>query len=228
MIINDDLREEKRIYNDFYKIPSYDIDPNEFLQVQQILRLFQESASNHADKLKVGSYDLREKGYFWVLSRLKFEIRNFPKWKEKIQIKTWPSGDDRFFAYREFQIANENDEVIIAANSTWIVIDSKSKRPIKADTCFTDESVFLKKFTLDEIANKINKYSDFSDEYTYKIQYSDLDIHNHANNVKYVEWVLNSYSIDFHKKNKIKSCEINYISEASIDEQIIIKTKKNR
>ena len=59
------------------------------------------------------------------------------------------------------------------------------------------------------------------------MQLSDLDIVNHANNVKYLEWCLNTIDRKFTLKQKIKGFEMNFLKELNWnDEAIISKNEK--
>jgi len=58
----------------------------------------------------------------------------------------------------------------------------------------------------------------------YKIKVSDLDVNLHTNNVRYLKWAADSYSLDFLMNNIAKSAEINYLAESRFDEEIIIRT----
>ena len=57
----------------------------------------------------------------------------------------------------------------------------------------------------------------------YKIQLSDLDIVNHANNVKYLEWCLNTMDRKFVLKQHIKGFEMNFLKELSLHDEIEIQ-----
>ena len=51
---------------------------------------------------------------------------------------------------------------------------------------------------------------------------SDLDIVNHVNNVKYLEWCMDLVDENIILKQKIKSFEMNFMKELSLRDQVII------
>ena len=53
-----------------------------------------------------------------------------------------------------------------------------------------------------------------------KVSYSDLDLNNHVNNAKYIEWILDSYPLEKMKTYNINSVELNYMSEALFGEKV--------
>ena len=52
---------------------------------------------------------------------------------------------------------------------------------------------------------------------------SDLDIVNHANSVKYLEWCLDCVEPKLLLNQKVESFEMNYLKEVSLEDTIIIE-----
>ena len=48
----------------------------------------------------------------------------------------------------------------------------------------------------------------------YPVRYSDIDLNRHVNSVKYIEHMLDSFTLQQYDEKYIKRFEINYISEA--------------
>jgi acyl-ACP thioesterase len=44
--------------------------------------------------------------------------------------------------------------------------------------------------------------------------YNDVDVNGHVNSIKYIEHILDLFSIDFYRENKIKRFEIAYVAES--------------
>ena len=59
-----------------------------------------------------------------------------------------------------------------------------------------------------------------------QVEYCDLDVNEHVNNVKYIEWVLESFPLEFHKSKVIAEFEINYLVEAFCGDQLFISSEK--
>ena len=51
---------------------------------------------------------------------------------------------------------------------------------------------------------------------------SDIDIVNHANSMKYLEWCLDCVDTDLLLKQNLKSFEMNYLKETSLNQTIEI------
>ena len=57
------------------------------------------------------------------------------------------------------------------------------------------------------------------------MQLSDIDIVNHANNVKYLEWCLNALDSKYILRQKIKGFEMNFLRELSLNDEVTIAQK---
>ena len=55
---------------------------------------------------------------------------------------------------------------------------------------------------------------------TINTNYSDVDINGHINSVKYIEHVLDLWSIDWYREHQIKRFEIAYVAEAHQGDQL--------
>jgi acyl-ACP thioesterase len=61
----------------------------------------------------------------------------------------------------------------------------------------------------------------------FRVKTSDLDINLHTNNVKYLKWACETYSLDFVMSRQPCSAEINYLAESVFDDEIFIRTSKD-
>ena len=59
-----------------------------------------------------------------------------------------------------------------------------------------------------------------------QVTYGDLDINGHVNNVRYIDWILNGLPYDYLKTHELKEMEINYLAEASYDDEILVSSEK--
>jgi len=62
------------------------------------------------------------------------------------------------------------------------------------------------------------------------VEYTDIDLIYHVNNVKYIELMYNSFPPDILLDRKVKSLEVNYLDEAKYGEEVSVyyeKKKKN-
>jgi medium-chain acyl-[acyl-carrier-protein] hydrolase len=85
-----------------YTVHVYETGPDGRLNIYSLFNYMQDIASENAIMLGFGRDDLLKNNHFWVLSRMYAEITEWPRWEEKIIVKTWPNGTDKLFAMRNY------------------------------------------------------------------------------------------------------------------------------
>lgn len=211
---------------DNYQIHSYEVDVNRKLTLESLCRIFQESAWNHAENLHFGYSNLKETNKIWVLSRLAIEIYRMPFWGEQVELHTWPRKFQSLHAFREFEIYDKDGQRIIGGSSAWLVIDAASRRPQRAEK-YLSNVLMINQCSISCIdPPKLDGNGMAGEALVFRTAYSDIDMNRHVNNARYAAWFFNTYSLDFHNENQLKSVAINYMLEVSADEEVAVYTNK--
>jgi len=209
-----------------YMINVYDTGPDMKLNLCSLFNFMQDIASDHAEKLGFGRDDLMKDNRFWVLSRMYVEISEMPEWKDTIMVKTWPNGTDKLFALRNYEVRYPDSRLIAAGISSWLILDQTTRRVQRPDSILTgyNPSLHTQKSPI-RYPSKLDAASeDGWISPSFRVRISDLDVNLHTNNVKYLNWVSDTYGLDFVRKKVPRSVEINYLAESHFDEEVIIKT----
>lgn len=167
-----------------------DVTPNGTASVLALATYFQEAAGRHAAELGVSMQDLLADGKAWVLARLRMEVDRLPEWEDEITIETWPSGLDRLYATREFVFVDDEDRELARGTSAWLVIDTERRRPLRPPSVLYDIDVPDRPAPLERDAVDFSPPSAVDRERTFSVRYHDLDLNRHVNNVRYLEWAL--------------------------------------
>ena len=85
-----------------YNVHVYEMGPDGKLSLYSFFDYLEDIASDHAVSLGYGRDDLMKQNHIWVLSRIYAEIQEWPAWRDKLTVRTWPRGTDRLFALRDF------------------------------------------------------------------------------------------------------------------------------
>ncbi|MBC36010.1 MAG: acyl-[acyl-carrier-protein] thioesterase [Bacteroidetes bacterium] len=208
-----------------YTVNTTYVNANKKLGLYGLMCMLQDAASVHAIKLGFGYEDMKSSGIFWVLSRQKIIMKRWPDWREKVQIKTWTKPVESFYAYREFQVLADG-QVIGECSTMWLILDSNTHRPKKAD--FLNETV---KPHLDDSLNftagKVVKPEETNVDASFLVRNSDIDMNQHVNNTKYAQWVLDSIPFDLHSKFTLKEFEINFLNESFLGDEIEVSSHRS-
>jgi len=205
-------------------IASYQTDQFGRVSLCSLLQLMLESAWYDSQRNNIGFKQLKSKNLLWVLSRLYVEVEDYPSWLDKISIKTWYSGTDGIYAFREYIITDEDGKTLLKANSLWLVLDNDTRKVILLKN-FNDFPApnggyvcrLPRKIRLKEKAEDLN----FS-----PVLFSDLDVNKHLNSVRSLERIIDHFGIDFLNTNEIDSLEINYLKEGHGGDSLAVSVNK--
>jgi len=214
-------------YQEKFKIRASEIDSNQKATLPAICNLLQEIAGNHAQKLHFDITDLREKKMTWVLHRLVVKIDRFPQWRETIIIKTWPSSGDGLRAYRDFQIFDAEENIIGQSLSYWLIMNIENRRPVRIPKTILQMAPKGIDHVLPILNSNYSEIGNPDSEQTYNVRKTDLDLNNHVNNVRYIEWALSCLP----ENSKANYVDIKFMAESVLGDSVIAQgnrpTKQN-
>jgi acyl-ACP thioesterase len=202
------------------KIRAFDVDANNRLKVNTILDYFQDAASNDAERLKFGYADFVPMGLFWVLSWLKLEVSNFPKFMDEIKIQTWGKKQHKLYSIRDYLLLDSDNNIFCKGTSAWILLDSKTMKPKILTQLFPEFNLLTTQDALTDLPQKIILTNPPKQVYTTTVRYSGIDLNRHTNNSKYIEMMIDCYDEEFHNLHKLKSLTVSFNSESKFGDQL--------
>lgn len=213
------------IFEKKYTVELSESDFRQELKLSSLFLYLQDMATEHGTKIGVGRDVLQTKyGVIWVLTRAKVDIIRYPKYKEEISIETWPDQPDKIEFNRNFLVYDKDKNIIARALSQWVVIDFKARR-LRRSSIIKEE--FPKTDRPRAIACRLDKLKPTGQldlNYKKTVGYSDIDINEHLNNAKYIDYIMDCFSLDDHKKHFVKSIDVHYLHEALPGETIELYT----
>ena len=90
------------------KCKGHDVNNGKFITIPILLRYLQEASLQHARNLKASVWDMTEDQLSWVLVRKSIKIVKSLKLDNTYSIITYPSGFDKFMAYRDYLVFDED------------------------------------------------------------------------------------------------------------------------
>ena len=196
--------------------------PNGKLKYTDLCSIFQLTAASHAALGGISFTDMQEFNQAWVLSKMIVEIKKLPCWNDVITVTTWIKSLENSRSVRCLEVYL-NGEKIIGCETFWVVFNTSSRRP---ENLMLPEAHF-EKFPLKNATTKtfsrIENIENSTIAGTKKIVLSDLDIVNHANSVKYLEWCLDYLDTTVSISTTIKSFEMNYLKELALNDVVTIE-----
>ncbi|OQA29504.1 MAG: Acyl-ACP thioesterase [Verrucomicrobia bacterium ADurb.Bin345] len=217
------MSEQDKIMTVPFTVRSYESDASRRVTLQTLCNYLQETAWLHAARLGFALADREGHDKTWVLLRLHVNMVRYPVWGDTISVSTWPSGRNRLYAYRDFEIRDSGDEVLGTATSSWIIIDAKKRRPQRIpdelehsilrssaiafhDALFRDEPVGPERIDA---------------EMSFNVRLSDIDVNNHVNNVNFIEWAIEAVPAAWRNDNALTELHVAFKSESNYGDRIV-------
>ncbi|MCL9808557.1 acyl-[acyl-carrier-protein] thioesterase [Flavobacterium luminosum] len=214
------------IYTHEWEINFTQCAPNGYLKYVDLCNLLQLTAAEHSILGGMSFNDMQEHHQAWVLSRIRVEIDALPKWQDKVTVKTWIENLEGSRSIRNIEMYLKGKK-IAGATTYWAVFNTQSR---KAEALALPHEHF-EKYPEDHATSKSFSRINTQQE-TIKINerivvLSDLDIVNHVNNTKYLEWCLDALDPKTVLKQKIKTIEMNFLRELNLHDTVEIHADEN-
>ncbi len=206
-------------------ISSPEVDNKQIYRAFSFMEQAQDIANLHAGNIGFGYDDLIKSNSAWVLSRFHARFVNAPRWEDKVAVTSWHKGRDGVFSLRDFEIRSaEDDSLMIAATSSWLIIDLESRRMLRPDVVLGDAglSTSLERDAIAEHCGKLRFKCDMQQAATVKVSYSDIDMNAHTNNAKYTEWTFDAIPAEVTMQRHIDEYQINFNKETRIGDIVNI------
>ena len=218
------------VFDKKYRIHVYETGFDGKVYLHSMLNYMQDIASEHAGILGFGREDLMASNRFWILSRLLAEFYRLPAWGETINLRTWPRGTEGLLALRDIEVTDEAGKIIAAASTSWVIVDADTRRPCRPDAEPSLRNLdFPESSALNRNASKVAPPSgDTEESLPFQVKPSDLDLNLHVNNVKYIQWIMDTMSVAFLSSGRIVSLEANYLAEGIEGDEIRIRKEVQR
>lgn len=179
------------------------------------------TAGEDADRNGFGIRNLHEHNISWVLSRFAIEVDRQPDEYEKYRIQTWVAEVSRVMTTRNFILWDIKGNEIGRASSQWAIIDMQSRQALdlRSNVHYTDVVVPLE-FSMQRPTRIGAITGTWSEEHT--VRYSDIDFNQHANSMKYVEWMTDLLPLEKMTSGRFSRIDINYLHETRYGNRLTI------
>jgi medium-chain acyl-[acyl-carrier-protein] hydrolase len=213
------------VWRESFTIHTYEVDAGGRASIQSLCAFLQEAAGRNADQLGVTVPQLMPHGLTWVLSRLLVRVYTYPLWWEKLVVDTWPVGFHRLFALRDWRIFR-GDELLGEATSAWLMVDVERRKPVRpqshgswAGRIHPERAIPVTLNKLDEPQPSATRGTLHEERFT--VRYRDLDMNGHANNISYVDWLLECLPLELRRTHGVRELELNFLSEMGVGEVVL-------
>lgn len=212
-------------FEERYKVRAYEIDQKKRMTTPALIRLMHETAMQQVVDLGISVWDLESQHISWVLIRMHFKVERLPMLGEHITVQTNPSGFEKVFTFRDYQVFDSTGQRIAWATSTWILMDTNTRKMTRIPSFILNLDVPNNPHQFDRPKSKLPTLKSAHRTDTFRVKWYDLDFNRHLNNMFYLQWMLETTPSDILSNRTLKSMDIIFKRESHYKDQIISQTE---
>ncbi|KAI3923608.1 hypothetical protein MKW98_011238 [Papaver atlanticum] len=218
------------VYRQNFSIRSYEIGADRTASIETLMNHLQETALNHvrtAGLLGDGfgsTPEMSRRNLLWVVSQMQVLVDRYPSWGDVVQVDTWVSACGKNCMRRNWLLRDSNTgETLTRATSKWVMMHKETRRLSKMpdEVRAEIEPYFMDcDPILEEDSRKLPKLDDDTADFIQAgltPRWSDLDVNQHVNNVKYIGWILESAPSTILESHQLYSMTLEYRKECGKD-----------
>lgn len=166
----------------------WDVDRDQVMTLGGVFKLLQEAAIKHADVYGLGAKAMAAHGESWVLNRVAAEVLRYPRYEEKLTVRTWSAGIRGFRGYRDLRVF-VGDELVVRASTLWLYINLRSKSLARVAPELAERFPVgqAEVFRPDLDKMRLEPPTAGAPATEISLRYSDFDGNAHLNNTAYLD-----------------------------------------
>lgn len=208
-------------YEHTYRVGSRDLDLFGHCRPSAVLGLLQEAATEAAGAIHLSGPEVRERYHaFWMLARIRYELKRPLLWEEPVTIKTWHRGGKAAVMYREFDLT-VNGEAVGQALSAWVLAGMESHRLLHLAGVEEIEDTGGGSLCRSDTLRKLRLPQGLEAVEERRLHYSDTDINGHVNNTRYADLLCDALGLEGLGRGKyISELQLCYLAECLAGETV--------
>ena len=190
-----------------------------------ILSYLEDIGGIHSNKAGYGIFEIEQTHLSWILLGWRLQVIRRPKYTEKLKIKTWSKGVIKLYTYREFEVYDEHDNLIIKASSKWVLLDIEKGRIVRIEPDLIgkyEPELDKEVFGIEEF-DKVKEPEQYQHVTEYTVRRADIDVNNHMHNLNYIELANEALPEDVYRGALFNDVKITYKKEIKLGETVKCK-----
>ena len=164
-----------------------DIDRNNNMTLDSLVSAIQDCININSEAIGKGINYMKETGHAWFAVAWNFHIDRLPRLMENITVKTWPYDFSATMGFRNIIVCDENENVIVATDSVWALMDMEQGRPTKISESDSAGYDLEPRYNMEPMARKIKLPDNINHMDTISVKRADIDFNGHMTNGRYIE-----------------------------------------
>lgn len=187
------------MYKETRIIQASEIGFNDHIRITDLIDMIQDVEGAHIESLSALAKESRAQGFAIVLNYRYVHIKQWPQYKDMLELTTYPYETKQFYGYRNTIIHDLMGNLFVESYCLGSFIHLENKAPHRLNSEVLKTLGHKKKFEMTYEGRKIslNRTLAFVKEESGLVKPSYLDYYQHMNNAVYVDLAYNMLPIDY-------------------------------
>ena len=199
----------------YQRVSSSISDADTNLSVIGVFQVVQDAVTELLDKLQMGNPTMRKQyNAVWLFTRNRAKLFNSIQWGDDFTVTAFVSSITH--ATLSVDVAIKNADGVLCAYSRveTCALGLSAMRILRLQTIGAIAAVTIEKPEIDDVT--FTKFDDSPTEQvdTVRVGSTNIDMSQHTNNVEYVRFILNNYTVKELRDKPIREIEIRYINQS--------------
>lgn len=211
------------IYQEKFKIGLKDVWRRNEVNNKAILEYLEDIAAYHSDSVGYGINTSNETHVTWILLDWKVKVIKRPEYGQTLDIHTWSRHIIKCYAYRDFEIYDENNNLCVIASSKWLLINNQTGKieKVKQEMADKYESEIEKSVFPEKEIEKIKAPENYKSSIIYQIKRKDIDIIGHMHNLYYLDLAYEALPEEIYSQRPFDEIRIMYKKEIKLGDSVV-------
>ena len=216
------------IYKENFKIGLKDVWAKNEVSNSAILEYLEDIAAYHSDSVGFGINTTEETHLNWLLLDWELEVLKRPQYGQILEIHTWSRGIEKFYAFRDFEIYDEKNNLCAIATSKWLLVDSQTEKIARVEQELAEKyhSEIGKTVFKDQKIEKLREPKEYTSEMIYTTRRRDIDVIGHMHNLNYLYLAYETLPEEEYQQRPFNHVRIYYKNQIKLGETVKCKYAK--
>lgn len=212
-----------------FTVSPAETDEKGFLRAVGIQKALMQASNLHSDQLGCGWEAMRQKGVFWVISRIRFQFFRRPLAGERLEILTWPNPAGIAGVDRNYRVSDAKGYLVAEAMAKWSIVDVQEGKPVRAmDYPLVNPHL---NYSLEQVwavgFERFRDYSEAGDPFVdRRILAEDIDENGHVNNTRYIVFAEEAAKTVLGKSFPYLSFQISFLAPLFVGETVSMRVHR--
>lgn len=190
-------------------------------------QIIEDSLTEFMGELRIDGITIKQKyNAFWVFVKTRAKFFKRLLWGEEYTVTAFISSVSTAKMHIDVRVSDQIGQTIFYARVELCALDITTQRIKRIAAVGVDESMLAQEATTDITFGKYD-IPELKLIEQVKIRSTNIDMSHHTNNLEYIRFIMNTYSVEDMETKSIKEMEVVYTSQSYENDVIdVLKTEQ--